>query len=1004
MSQRGDPPVNKTLALDQSRTTARKLLSRLPTKRWILLPTCRYFAQASNSLCEVGNISFSNLFAIYTYNGFIAYNNHSKAAGLKGQKIQEFVNRYQTLVGGIESTRIVYRDDNGQEKRITLHFFYRGDKRPNDQPHPIFTSKTEQQPNPPATPTVTEQASQSRRRRRSFGLQTQQAIKNARRRYEYDYHELCLPRAVQKLPLVPKTPGLDASHDFCIVGVPPSNKPPAFDTPSTMPDTASPHKEPSESADPGMISAKKILFPSAEARGHDGVDHHNDLEVSWVIDKLGNPALFKYTAPSHLTNNISEMVSQTTTLSHPSNQTNEQERGADNNDDNDDNRENFSISEIELGAIDTQESQESNITLDLHDEDDGESMDWRARASMSENMPTIDFVKTLDFSRPERMNRHGEKALPTACNNDFNGEQRLLALHYAFEWGWKEASSTNQRKIAEAACRLVAFDSGMRRAPKGTTLCAWVDDLHLMMRGEGSKRTGRGRKVESSYCDTMERNHPGYLHWLYRQADREISDKASFSELAYEMEKISARAGDRGPVVSLSRDMLRRWFRKWKGKQKASVIKPLLNEDKRTRRIAWVKKMAELVAPGDIPVAFLDEKWFYTRNRRKKRKFLPLHPTETEADLTNQTEHEASRRFPTKVMYLGVVAAPNPEHEFDGKVFLRRVSEEKTYSRLTHVSGIVDEYRKNAGIHKEWHRIFDDAANDNNDENATNNNDNNAADADADADVNSNDLTGQEVINKICEHYNLPEYTKDKLALRYSYTTRGGNTSVKSCNKTKKISDHVTRAGNNPQHLSIEGLTLAIFRNSGDTYEHDCSCDSVFMLRTMGDVAAALREKMSWVPADRPIYLVMDNAGGHGTKEAVKQYTDDVKRVHNVIIIQQVPSSPETNTLDLGVWCALQSAVEKYHRKKTKSDVDALARTIEYVWSNHFGEAIMKKVHDRWHNVLKIIEVDKGNNVKVDEFRGKKGQLLLTQLMININEDGEEEVVEDENEEMDLVW
>jgi len=38
-------------------------------------------------------------------------------------------------------------------------------------------------------------------------------------------------------------------------------------------------------------------------------------------------------------------------------------------------------------------------------------------------------------------------------------------------------------------------------------------------------------------------------------------------------------------------------------------------------------------------------------------------------------------------------------------------------------------------------------------------------------------------------------------------------------------------------------------------------------------IAAEIREKMPWIAADQPIYLVMDNAGGHGTGEAREEYT-----------------------------------------------------------------------------------------------------------------------------------
>ena len=74
--------------------------------------------------------------------------------------------------------------------------------------------------------------------------------------------------------------------------------------------------------------------------------------------------------------------------------------------------------------------------------------------------------------------------------------------------------------------------------------------------------------------------------------------------------------------------------------------------------------------------------------------------------------------------------------------------------------------------------------------------------------------------------------------------------------------------------------------------------------------------------------------------------------------------------LDLGVWCSLQSMVELNHRKKCKSNRDALARTIEDVWQQFPAEKF-RLVHERWLKVLKIICNSKGDNVKSDAFRGK---------------------------------
>ena len=98
--------------------------------------------------------------------------------------------------------------------------------------------------------------------------------------------------------------------------------------------------------------------------------------------------------------------------------------------------------------------------------------------------------------------------------------------------------------------------------------------------------------------------------------------------------------------------------------------------------------------------------------------------------------------------------------------------------------------------------------------------------------------------------------------------------------------------------------------------EEDISCDSAFMRRKMPEIGAAIRQTMPWIPQVQPIYLVMDNAGGHGTTEAIVEYTELLLRQFNIIIHHQSPRSPETNALDLGLWRSLQAEVEKLHHDK----------------------------------------------------------------------------------------
>ena len=42
-------------------------------------------------------------------------------------------------------------------------------------------------------------------------------------------------------------------------------------------------------------------------------------------------------------------------------------------------------------------------------------------------------------------------------------------------------------------------------------------------------------------------------------------------------------------------------------------------------------------------------------------------------------------------MYLGVITKPNPEHDFDGKIFLQRVSRSMEYKKVTHNQWFTDD-------------------------------------------------------------------------------------------------------------------------------------------------------------------------------------------------------------------------------------------------------------------------------------------------------------------------
>ena len=56
-----------------------------------------------------------------------------------------------------------------------------------------------------------------------------------------------------------------------------------------------------------------------------------------------------------------------------------------------------------------------------------------------------------------------------------------------------------------------------------------------------------------------------------------------------------------------------------------------------------------------------------------------------------------------KSMFMGVVANPVPERDFDGKIFLRRISKEEKYKKKSHHQNFTDDASLNSILKNgEW--------------------------------------------------------------------------------------------------------------------------------------------------------------------------------------------------------------------------------------------------------------------------------------------------------------
>ena len=155
----------------------------------------------------------------------------------------------------------------------------------------------------------------------------------------------------------------------------------------------------------------------------------------------------------------------------------------------------------------------------------------------------------------------------------------------------------------------------------------------------------------------------------------------------------------------------------------------------------------------------------------------------------------------------------------------------------------------------------------------------------------------EELTQQIADNYELDEYVVERLQFvfeMYSAPERrrghgGGNKKrIIALSNDDSVSDgggHVMydNAGQS-RNVSVEELNLVVQQRAGDVVEEDCSCDSLFMLEIMLKVAQSMRQSFYWVPQEEKLFLVMDNAGGHGTSSAILQYTEIMRRSNIEII------------------------------------------------------------------------------------------------------------------------
>jgi hypothetical protein len=114
------------------------------------------------------------------------------------------------------------------------------------------------------------------------------------------------------------------------------------------------------------------------------------------------------------------------------------------------------------------------------------------------------------------------------------------------------------------------------------------------------------------------------------------------------------------------------------------------------------------------------------------------------------------------------------------------------------------------------------------------------------------------------------------------------------------------------QPLTINATELSILLEPGAIVEEEVNCNLAFMLRILPIIATDICQQLHWVPPEEQVYLIMDNAGGHGTQQARDQYTRQLQHDYKIM--------------------SVQAAVEERHRNR-RHDPDGLAETVQEAWS-----------------------------------------------------------------------
>jgi hypothetical protein len=574
----------------------------------------------------------------------------------------------------------------------------------------------------------------------------------------------------------------------------------------------------------------------------------------------------------------------------------------------------------------------------------------------------IDSALDLDFDLRPRPNLRLCGTTPSFV--PIQSDQTRVVVAESTKWlmvatvsdmGISRITKKNKIQLCKAVVYLESYYCGYSKpVTKPNTLLNWYYSFLK------AKKTRVGADVanvfalkheRANYILDVDAAYPGFLHKLYRTATNLQGHDAPMATIYHRMNMEARRLFPNCDIRSnlkLNKFHFTKWFFSNGGKFRKYTTKPTLTAQQRKDRLVWAQDMKENIKDKDFHFCFLDEKWFYVHSKRSVYKILPPGPGESVEDAFVRHPKEHSRRFPIKAMFMGVVAPPNLDEDFDGTIMLERISKFKTTKQRSYSQRFVDNHQLNESIKNGlWRTECYDT------------------------------ISVAELALSLQEKYAMDHTVTRRLCASYS-TYSGKSKSKKWVRLTgndfvTKNNMIMTEVRGTLRPLTLEDVHLHVQVPAGSLIEEDCTCDSDFMLDIIREVGSNIRKSFNWVAADTIIHLFMDNAGGHGTNKARNEYVQILYNDYKVQVIWQIANSPETNMLDLGAWVTVQCIVAHMHRGK-RVQKDVLCKTVYHAFFS-LQPNKLENIAQRWKRVLDLIIVGKGSNDLVEKCRGLTSSL-----------------------------